>query len=74
MSAPSVKRVRKLNRTGSKVQEGERRSKSATRGVKQMTLGTEIPSSKLNNSRACQKLDFDCLFCHHCDDSLAGHR
>eukprot|EP00092_Neocalanus_flemingeri_P032822 GFUD01035698.1.p1 GENE.GFUD01035698.1~~GFUD01035698.1.p1 ORF type:complete len:398 (+),score=121.48 GFUD01035698.1:82-1194(+) len=64
-------------RNMSKTQEGEKDSKTnlhdgqlRNRSMKQMGKGGE----RLNNGRPSQKLDFEAMFCHHCDDILAGHR
>jgi len=83
MSAAGIKKVKKVTKTSTKKGDGEIMTETTTTVTSETSkTGTETFSSRDNQNQnqnqnhvsMTKELEFEAMFCHHCDDSLAGHR
>merc|ERR1712179_466861 len=72
-----IKKVKKVTKTTSKKDGGGTVTETTTTMSRESTgnMGIESKVSSNTSSRKESKQEeFEAMFCHHCDDSLAGHR
>merc|ERR1712112_505183 len=72
-----IKKVKKVTKTTTKKDGGETITETTTTMSRESAgnMGMESKVSSVSSSRKeSRQEEFEAMFCHHCDDSLAGHR
>merc|ERR1711963_862303 len=83
-AVPGVKKIKKVTKTTTKKGDGGETMVETVTRVTSETTGSGLGDNIINDSFVSQEnfdpvtkdkdLEYEILFCHQCDDSLAGHR